>query len=328
MHKELLEDIGEKELIKRLAKFMPTNQVSDDCAFVKTKNKDLLINTDSLVENIHFNDDTISALDIGWKAVASNISDLISSGCSKIIGVNIGLVVPSKTDWIWVKDLYTGIHLALDHFGGFILGGDCSMGKEKVISMTVLGEQGEIKLRRNSCKPKEIILTTGIHGLSKLGLMIRSKAIFESDISMTQSLINSSIEQFCKPKLNPKFLQKILKSRPNKSIKIIGCTDSSDGFFQALLDLATESNCKAIVDYTKLPKHKNWPKGDKWDEYYFFGGEDYELVFSLPRKWANNLLCEDKTVTEIGYFTKGERSVVFENCNNERLLTNKSFSHF
>ena len=45
MHKELLEDIGEKELVKRLARFMPQNQVSDDCAFVKAKNKDLLINT-------------------------------------------------------------------------------------------------------------------------------------------------------------------------------------------------------------------------------------------------------------------------------------------
>ena len=90
MHKELLEDIGEKELIKRLAKFMPKNQISDDCALIKTTKKELLINTDSLVENVHFNDETISAFDIGWKAVASNVSDLISSGCSKIIGVNIG----------------------------------------------------------------------------------------------------------------------------------------------------------------------------------------------------------------------------------------------
>ena len=97
MHKELLKDIGEKELIKRLAEFMPKNQVSDDCAFLQTNKKDLLINTDALVENIHFSDDTISAIDIGWKAVACNVSDLISSGCSKIIGVNIGLVAVSYT---------------------------------------------------------------------------------------------------------------------------------------------------------------------------------------------------------------------------------------
>ena len=328
MHKELLEDIGEKELIKRLAEFMPKNQISDDCAFVKTKNKNLLINTDSLVENIHFNDDTISALDIGWKAVACNVSDLISSGCSKIIGVNIGLVVPSKTDWIWIKDLYTGINLALDHFGGLILGGDCSVGKEKVISITALGTQGKIKLRRNACKPKEIILTTGIHGLSKLGLMIKSKNVFDSNIYLTKTLVNRSLQQFCQPKLNPNFLKTVLNARPNKSVKKIGCTDSSDGLFQALLDLSIESNCKAIIDYTKSPRHKDWPRGNKWDEYYFFGGEDYELVFSLPRKWANNLLNEDKTITEIGYFVEGKVSVDFKNCDNKNLFKNKSFSHF
>ena len=211
MHKELLEDIGEKELIKRLAEFMPKNQVSDDCAFLQAKNKNLLINTDALVENVHFNDDTISALDIGWKAVACNASDLFSSGCNKIIGINITLVIPPTTDWSWVKDLYTGINRALKYFGGVILGGDCSMGKEKVISMTILGTQGSIKLRRNACKPKEIILTTGIHGLSKLGLMIKSKNIFDSNISLTQSLINNALEQFCKPKLNPKFLKKVTK---------------------------------------------------------------------------------------------------------------------
>ena len=328
MHKELLEDIGEKELIKRLAEFMPKNQVSDDCAFIKAKNKNLLINTDSLVENIHFNDDTISALDIGWKAVACNVSDLISSGCTKIIGVNIGLVVPSKTDWIWIKDLYKGINQALDYFGGYILGGDCSVGEEKVISMTIIGTQGKIKLRRYACRPKEIILTTGIHGLSKLGLMIKSKKFFDNDISLTKTLIHKSLQQFHKPKLNPKILRKILKTCPNKSIKTIGCTDSSDGLFQALLDLAIESNCKAIIDYSKIPKHKNWPKGNQWDEYYFFGGEDYELIFSLPRKWANNLLTADKNITEIGYFLEGEASVELKNCENAQLLKNKSFSHF
>ena len=328
MHKESLEKIGEKELIKRLAAFMPKNQVSDDCAFLQTDNKNLLINTDALVENVHFNDDTISALDIGWKAVACNVSDLISSGCSKIIGVNIALVVPSETEWIWIKELYTGINQALEYFGGLILGGDCSLGKEKVISMTVFGTQGKIKLRRNACKPGEVILTTGIHGLSKLGLMIQSKTIFDLNVSLTQNLINKSVEQFCRPKLKPKFLKTLLKARSNKTLSKVGCTDSSDGLFQALKDLSTESDCKAIIDYKKIPKHENWPQGNKWDEYYFFGGEDYELVFSLPRKWANNLLRADKNITEIGFFLEGKASVEFKNCNNNILLRNKSFSHF
>ena len=328
MHKELLEDIGEKELIKRLAEFMPKNQISDDCGFIKTANKDLLINTDSLVENVHFNNETISAFDIGWKTVASNVSDLISSGCDKIIGVNIGLVVPAKTDWNWVKDLYMGINQALEHFEGSILGGDCSVGKEKVISMTALGTQGELKLRRNSCKPKEIIMTTGLHGLSKLGLMIKSQKIFDRNIYLTPTLIDSSIKQFCKPKPNRKFLKKILQARTNKSFKTVGCTDSSDGLYQALLDLSIESNCKAVIDYKKIPKHKNWPQGDEWDEYYFFGGEDYELVFSLPRKWAKNLINLDDSISAIGYFTEGNPSVELKNLKNDKFLKCKSFNHF
>ena len=48
---------------------MPKNQVSDDCAFIKTKNENLLINTDSMVENVHFNDISICPQDLGWKAV-------------------------------------------------------------------------------------------------------------------------------------------------------------------------------------------------------------------------------------------------------------------
>ena len=83
MHKERLKDIGEKELINRLGKFMPKNQALDDCALIKTQNNNLLVNNDSLVENVHFNDILISAQDLGWKAVISNISDLLSSGSKK-----------------------------------------------------------------------------------------------------------------------------------------------------------------------------------------------------------------------------------------------------
>ena len=174
MDKELLEDIGEKELINRLGKYMPKNQVSDDCAFIKTKKNNLLINNDSLVENVHFNDISTCAKDLGWKAVVSNISDLLSSGSEKNIGITVSLILPAKTEWIWVEDLYKGINQALNKFGGIILGGDCSLGNEKVISITAIGIQGELKLRRSACKPGETILTTVIHGLSKLGFMIQN----------------------------------------------------------------------------------------------------------------------------------------------------------
>ena len=80
----------------------------------------------------------------------------------------------------------------------------------------------------------------------------------------------------------------------------------------------------AVYDFTI----KNWPRGDKWDEYYFFGGEDYELVFSLPKKWANNLTKLDKKIYEIGYFTDGEPSIEFKDKNKNQLLLRTPFKHF
>ena len=328
MHKEILENIGEKELINRLGKFMPKNQISDDCALIKTKNKNILINNDSLVEHVHFNDVIISPQDLGWKAVVSNISDLLSSGSKKTIGITISLILPSKTEWFWIEELYKGINKALKEYGGIILGGDCSKGNQKTISITAFGIQGELELRRNACKPGDIILTTGIHGLSKLGFMIQNKTNFDKNISLTERLTIKSIESFCRPQIYPNILKNLLKTRSNENIKSIGCTDSSDGLFQAIQDLAIASKCKAIVNYEKLPKDEDWPKGDKWDEYYFYGGEDYELVFSLPIKWAKNMSKLDKNVKEIGFFAEGEPSIEFNEKNKNKLLKNKPFRHF
>ena len=328
MHNEILGDIGEKELINRLGNFMTKNKISDDCALIKTKNKNLLVNTDSLVENVHFNDITICPQDLGWKAVVSNISDLLSSGSKKTIGITISLVLPVRTEWLWVEEVYKGINKALKEYGGIILGGDCSKWNEKIISITAFGIQGELELRRDACKPGDAILTTGIHGLSKLGFLIKNKIYLDKDISLKKRLISKSIEHFCRPKVYPNFLKNLIKTRSNKKIKRIGCTDSSDGLFQALQDLASASKCKAIINYEKIPKDKDWPKGDKWDEYYFFGGEDYELVFSLPKKWAKDLSKLDKNISEIGFFADGEPSIEFKDSNKNKLLNNTPFKHF
>ncbi len=328
MHNEIIKDIGEKELIRRVAEYMPTNQASDDCALIKTKREDLLINTDLMVENTHFNYKIISPRDLGWKAITTNYSDLVSSGCIEFIGVNIGLVLTPNTEWKWVKELYEGFSEALNKFGGSILGGDCSRGENKMISITAIGLQSKLKLRRNACKPGEILLTTGIHGLSKLGLLIKANQIKKEDLNLGKKLIDQSINAFCRPTPKHQTLKKILLSSEFFMKKEIGCTDSSDGFYQAIFDLSKESKCKAVIDYQKIPKNNNWPDGETWDQHYFFGGEDYELLISLPRDWASKLIQMDKDITEIGYFTQGSPNVEIKNYPNKNNLYNNSYSHF
>ena len=328
MHKEIIKDIGEKELIRRVAEYMPPNQTSDDCAFVNTNRKDLLINTDLMVENTHFNQEIISPRDIGWKAVASNYSDLISSGCIEFIGINIGLVLPTNTEWEWVQELYEGFSEALNQFGGSILGGDCSRGENKMISINAIGLQSKLKLRRNACKPGEVLVTTGMHGLSKLGLLIKSNKISEEDLNLDEKLINQSIKAFCRPTPKNYILKTMLSSSELFINKEIGCTDSSDGFYQAILDLSQESKCKAVIDYDKIPKKYDWPNGNMWDQFYFFGGEDYELLISLPNDLANKLMQLENGITKIGYFTKGNPNIEIKNYPNKNNLVNTAYSHF
>ena len=327
MHKEIIKNIGEQELIRRIAEYMPTNQVSDDCAYVENKGKDLLINTDLMVENTHFKNQILSPRDIGWKAVTTNYSDLISSGCIEFIGINIGLVLTPNTEWEWVQELYEGFSEALNNFGGSILGGDCSRGENKMISITAIGLQSGLKLRRNACKPGEILLTTGIHGLSKLGLQIKTNKVSKKDLNLSEKLIDLSINAFCRPQPKYKILKTILHSSKFFLKKEIGCTDSSDGFYQAIFDLSKESKCKAVIDYQKIPKNNIWPNGERWDQYYLFGGEDYELLISLPRDWANKLIQMEEEITEIGYFTEGNPNVEIKNYPNKN-LDNNSYSHF
>tara|TARA_B100000212_G_scaffold47141_1_gene30402 strand:- start:614 stop:1597 length:984 start_codon:yes stop_codon:yes gene_type:complete len=327
MHKEIIKDIGEKELIRRIAEYMPTNQTSDDCAYIKTKKENLLINTDLMVEKTHFNNEIISPRDIGWKAVTTNYSDLISSGCIEFIGINIGLVLTPKTEWEWVQELYEGFCEALNQFGGSILGGDCSRGESNIISITAIGFQSKLKLRRNACKPGEVLLTTGIHGLSKLGFQIRTNQINRQDLNLSEELIELSMNAFCRPTPKYKTLKTILQTSEFFIKREIGCTDSSDGFYQAILDLCKESKCKAVIDYQKVPKKDFWPKGQIWDQFYFFGGEDYELLISLPKDWATKLININKEITEIGYFSQGTPSVEIKNYPNKN-LDNISYSHF
>ena len=75
-------------------------------------------------------------------------------------------------------------------YGGIILGGDCSKGEGKIISITAFGIQGELELRRNACKPGDIILTTGIHGLSKLGFLIQNKIHFDEGFSLNKRSVS------------------------------------------------------------------------------------------------------------------------------------------
>ena len=323
-----IKDIGEIELLNRLSKFMRSGQINDDTAELKLNEKNLLINTDLLVEGIHFSETISTAKDIGWKCISTNVSDLICSGSDKITSYSVGLVLPPKTKWEWVENLYKGMSNAIQEFGGEIIGGDCSSGAIKVISITAIGERNEPRLHRGNALPGDYLVSTGPHGLSRLGLaLLKSEKLPSADL-LSPQIIQRAIKAHKRPYPAVNALKALKRTKPKLTNWRAAGTDSSDGLLESIKGICMSSNCQAVLSKTSLPKDHDWPKNSNWNEWCLNGGEDYEMVLSLPREWAEGLIKDYKRAKVIGFIQKGKPNIFWddlEEINNEK---SELFKHF
>ena len=282
-----LAELTEAELLRRLARFAPPDQLSDDTAALAADARPLLINTDVLVDGIHFSDATTTAMDVGWRAVAANLSDLAASGAVDIDGITVALVAPGHTRWDWVDGVYQGISAALGQYGGVLLGGDCSKGEQRLLSITALGRLGPLRLHRNAARPGDVLVTSGPHGLSRLGLALLQNDPNVRDIALCSTLRDQAIARHQRPTPRLKDVQQLLACKPGQLPWRAGGTDSSDGLLAAVAGLCNSSGCGAVLWNDQLPVIEGWPDGSPWTDWCLAGGEDFELVLSLPEAWAN-----------------------------------------
>ena len=297
---ESLRDLGERELIRRLARFAPPGQFDDDTAAVPSGHDTLLINTDLLVEGVHFSDTTTSPQDVGWRAAAANLSDLAASGVTEPVGLTVGLVAPAQTPWTWVEGVYEGLNAALTTHGGCLLGGDCTEGRQRTLAITALGQCGPLRLHRNQARPGDWLVVSGPHGLSRLGLALLQNTLDPTREQLDPALCQEAIRQHQRPQ--PRFdgLQSLLGCKPDGLEWRAGGTDSSDGLLTAVRDLCRSSHCGALLDRAALPLAKGWPQTEPWQTWCLNGGEDFELVLSLPPTWARRWLARQPGSQRIG----------------------------
>ena len=323
-----IKDIGEIELLNRLQKFMRSGQIDDDVAEIKSNKKKLLINTDLLVEEIHFSEQISNAKDIGWKCITTNISDLICSGSENIISFTVGLVLPPSTNWEWVEKLYQGMSEAIQEFGGEIIGGDCTSGERKMISITAIGEMNQPRLHRGNALPGDYIVSTGFHGLSRLGLAILRSEKLPSEILISPQLINRAIKAHKRPYPAVEALQALIESKPKSTSWRAAGTDSSDGLIESIRGICKSSNCQAVLSKTSILKDPEWPKYSSWNDWVLNGGEDYELILSLPKEWAEALSKKLKSAKIIGFIKKGKPNVFWDNSEEINIEQSNLFQHF
>jgi len=230
-----------------------------------------LITTDTLIENIHFRLKEISFFDLGYKALAVNISDIAAMGGWPTHAlVTIGL--PKKVLVEQVGQFYAGINSLAKRYGIDIIGGDTvASPKEIVVSITLLGEvEKEFILTRAGAKVGDAILVTGEFGEP-------AALRFDSRKWKVESRTREA--------------RIIAKSRIATSM-----IDSSDGMVRSVIEICKMSKVGARIWLDSVPI----AKGATLDQ-ALYGGEEYELVFTIPRAKAIEImeLIQKKTKTKV-----------------------------
>jgi len=290
-----ISEIGEIELINKINKNTKLfskdiiKGIGDDTAVLKFDKKHyLLLTTDTLVEDDHFNLSWFTAEQVGNKAIESNVSDIASMGGFPKYAL-ISLTIPKNTNINFVDKLYKGINKNCKKYKISIIGGNVSNGKSIVINVVLIGlvEKKNLCLRSNA-KVNDLILVTGYLGASRAGLQL-----------LRHHKKGNSINYYLNPssRLN---IGRLLSNFVN------AMEDVSDGLSSEVLNICSESKTGAVIYKEKIPINKNTindakkVKKSAYD-YALFGGEDFELVFTIPKNKLKLLKRE-----KIKYFVVGK----------------------
>lgn len=300
-----LADLGEWGLIERLGAFAPPGQFDDDGALVSPAgDHSLVVTTDLLVEGIHFSDTTMGPEDLGWRAAAANLSDLAAMGCHQVVGLTVGLAAPAETPWAWVEGVYGGLSGALARYGGTLLGGDCSGSQQRLLAITALGRLDPARpIRRRDGRPGDLLVSSGAHGLSRLGL-----ALLQGELEplADPDLQARAITAHRRPLPRLDGLAALQASQPPGEPWRVAGMDSSDGLGQAVAAIAKRSLCQAVLERSRLPLAAAMAALPQAEAWCLGGGEDFELVLALAPAWAEALVEQLAGAQIIGRLEPGQ----------------------
>ncbi len=280
---------GEFALINRLARRGgAVVGIGDDAAVLKyTKDRHLLFTTDMLCDGDHFRREWSTPRQIGLKAMESNVSDIAAMGGLPTYAV-ISLSLTPDTSVEFLEGLYSGLYESADGHGVRIVGGDTTHAATMVINVALLGEVEKSMLcLRSGARAGDLICVTGDLGKSAAGLELM-KAGLEGDVT-----------DHMEPKCRLREARKIAKYAT-------AMIDVSDGLASEVNHICDMSGAGAIVYRDLIPLSKTTRMSAKAagkDPYDLAlnGGEDYELVFTVPERDLKKIRpgCQVTVVGEI-----------------------------
>ncbi len=253
-----------------------------------------LYTTDTMVDGIHFTAATTPWRDLGWKAVASNISDVAAMGGDPAVAL-ITLGLPPDTPVDDVKELYAGMMQICNEYGASIIGGDMVRSPVAFVTVALTGTIGGIPMVRTAARPGHLVGLTGPVGSSGGGL----RQLLDGHAPQASDLI----EQHRRPRPHID-AGKILAAARTPS-----AMDVSDGLADDLGKLCSASGVAAIINSDRIPVSPELKTAfpDDWLDLALYGGEDYVLLFAAPPDIMDDAMARlPDGAAVIGEITTGE----------------------
>jgi thiamine-monophosphate kinase len=281
-------DIGEFGLIERLAALVGPDRrtsagspgegeigIGDDAALWRpTPDRWEVLTTDALVEDVHFKLTTTGWRNLGWKALAENVSDVAAMGAQpRRAFVTLGLRPDTAVEDL--EDLYRGMRDLASEFDVSIVGGDTVSSPVFLISVSVVGELAGPGLRRSVGRPGDLLAVTGELGGSGGGLLLLEGGV----LMPTDEDERALVERHRRPR--PRVREGLLLAEAG-----VRCgMDLSDGLLGDAAKLAAASGVGVMIREPDVPIERALDRrfGERARALAVTGGEDYELLVAGPR---------------------------------------------
>ncbi len=290
----LVRDIGEFGVITRLnglvvqrgagnqavRDFPLLVDTGDDTAVWQTGNGRELFTTDTVVEGIHFTRETTPWRDLGWKAVAANISDIASMGGLPTYAL-ITLGLPPDTEVADIEEMYRGMLEIGDEYGMAIVGGDIVGSPVFFVTTALTGVASGDPLLRSNARPGDLVAVGGYVGSSGGGL----KLMLE-----TPGANGDAADYLRSAHRRPR--PAVDQGRTLSEAGIAAAMDVSDGLADDLSKLCSASGVTARIQARDVPVHPLLREAfpDDFIDLALGGGEDYVLLFTGPASIVEPLI--------------------------------------
>ena len=315
-----LAELGEFGLIDHLTKNFKINHnstikgIGDDAAVLEFKSKNVVVTTDLLIENVHFDLGYMPLKHLGYKAIIVNLSDVYAMN-AEATQVTVSIAVSNRFSLEAIEELYAGIETAAKIYNVDVVGGDTTSSTTGlIISVTAIGQVDNEKIvYRKGAKPNDLLVVTGDLGGAYMGLQVleREKQVFKVNPNNQPDL--DAYTYIIERQLKPEARKDIVKLLNYLDVKPTSMIDISDGLSSETIHLCKQSNVGVELYENKIPLD---PQVISTCEEFKIdsttialnGGEDYELLMTITQKDYPKIKG-NPNFTVIGFITEKERGM-------------------